>query len=221
MDEGLGRRVDIDFRDKAYPMTAVLEAPEPERRYRYWYPSGAWWDQGRTGTCVGHAWGHWVEDGPVTHRGQEHVVDPIEIYLACTKIDPWPGNDNGDLNFGTSVRAGAKVLQSQGIITEYRWAWDIDTVVKALLTTGPLVVGSYWYSGMYSLEDGFWLRPTGSRVGGHAYVLNGINLDRDLIRIKNSWGRGWGRDGYGYISISDMESLVTDSGEACLAVELG
>lgn len=218
-DPRLGRLEAPDDRDRNFPMRTLLP-DAPQRTWRYWYPDGHWWDQGNTGTCVGHAWAHWIEDGPVTHAGKKAVVDPIELYLACTKIDPWPENDNGDLFFGTSTRAGAKVLQDRGFISEYRWAWDIDTVVTALLTVGPVVVGTNWYSEMFQADAEDFIHVGGSVVGGHAYLLNGVNTKRGLIRLKNSWGRNWVNNGHAYISIEDMGRLISERGDACLAVEI-
>lgn len=218
MDVGLGRIESPDDRDLNYPMQALLPATS-SRTYRYWYQNGAWWDQGQFGTCVGHAWGHFVEDSPITHQGSTNVVDPVEIYLACTQIDPWPENDNGDLYFGTSTRAGAKVLQDQGIVTEYRWAWDVDTVILAILEEGPVVVGTNWYSEMFTVDEEDFIRVGGSVVGGHAYVLNGVNTKRGLFRLKNSWGRSWAKNGYAYISIEDMGRLIGEQGEAVIATE--
>jgi C1A family cysteine protease len=38
--------------------------------------------------------------------------------------------------------------------------------------------------------------------------------------MKNSWGRGWGIDGRASISFADMERLILDNGEACMAVQV-
>ena len=35
---------------------------------------------------------------------------------------------------------------------------------------------------------------------GHAVVVTGMNDTLQLIEFKNSWGKGWGKDGYGYMS---------------------
>jgi len=64
------------------------------------------------------------------------------------------------------------------------------------------------------------IKATGEKMGGHAYLLDGINVNKKLIRIKNSWGKNWGKKGFAYISFEDMEKLILDQGEACLAIEI-
>lgn len=68
-------------------------------------------------------------------------------------------------------------------------------------------------------EHGF-ITPTGASAGGHAYVLNGVNTDLGIFRIKNSWGRQWGDGGTALIKISDFADLMADYGEVCLAEEV-
>ena len=196
-------------------MQAVLAEPPPEVTRRFWWTGGLWADQGDTGTCVGHAWAHYIEDGPVTWEGE---IDPFLIYREACLRDPWPENDDGDTNFGTSVRAGAKYLKEIGKITEYRWAWDLDTVVQALLATGPVVVGTNWYLSMFNPNKGV-LSIDGGVVGGHAYLLNGVNTETQMLRVKNSWGRGWGNRGHASLRFGDFARLLSEDGEAVLAVE--
>lgn len=214
----LGRRHAPDDRDRAYPLRPMLAAPPPERRWRYWWPNGWWGDQGDTPRCVSYAWLHWVEDGPVTHPYDATVpsLPPRELYDRAQRRDEWPGT-NYD---GTSVRAGAKVLRDEGLIESYRWAWDVETVVQALLTAGPVVVGTWWWTEMFQPDQDGFVQARGTREGGHAYVLNGVNLDRGVVRLKNSWGRWWGRRGHAWLTLDDLDTLISEQGEACLAIEL-
>lgn len=212
MNHGLGRLAAKDARDAGYPMRAALSVPTG-RLYRYWNDTAWFGDQGATPACVGFAWAHWLTDGPVTHKG---TPDPLFIYQAAQKRDEWPGEDYA----GTSVRAGAKVLKEAGSLKEYRWAANIEDVVQAVLELGPVVVGTNWYSAMFTPVYGDRIAPTGSVAGGHAYLLNGINLKRGLFRLKNSWGRDWAGDGRAMISVEDMERLLfLEDGEACIGVE--
>jgi hypothetical protein len=215
-DHGLGRRYAEDVRDIQYPMRALLPAEASTRPYRYWNASGWWGDQGNTPQCVAYAWTHWLEDGPVGQRGPAPVVPPAAIYKEAQAVDEWPGSDYD----GTSVRAGAKVLQARGFISTYTWAQTFSDIREALLEVGPVVVGTNWYETMFDPDEAGLIHIGGSIAGGHAYVYDGISVPHMLVRIKNSWGRGWSNNGFAYISFADAERLLHEDGEAALAVEI-
>lgn len=221
-EPALGRLYLADPRDGQYLIRTALSGA-PARGWRYWWTGGWWGDQGATPRCVAYAWLHKVADGPRTTRRTAAVdaapaMDPATLYCAAQAIDPWVGDCDDPRYDGTSVRAGAKVLQRAGVIAGYRWAWDAETTARALVEVGPVVVGTMWYEGMTSPDASGRIAPTGRAQGGHAYVLNGVNVDRGVVRVKNSWGRGWGRDGAAWLSIDDLDGLLADRGEACLPV---
>lgn len=214
--ERLGRVIIPDLRDTRYLMKSLLPKKAPERTYRYWWANGWWGDQGLSPECVAYSWLHWAEDGPITAEGTVPILNPNIVYQACQLVDEWEGEQYD----GTSVRAGAKVLQSSNLIKEYRWAWDLDTAVNAVLELGPVVLGTHWTDSMFYPDKDNIIKYEGSIIGGHAYLLNGVNTKTGMARIKNSWGRGWGNNGHAYISFEDLERLIKVDGEACIAVAL-
>jgi hypothetical protein len=184
---------------------------------RYWDANGWWGDQRNTPQCVGYSWAHWLEDGPVQQSGIPPIIKPIDIYKNAQKLDEWYG-ENYD---GTSVRGAVKYLKNIGKVKSYYWAFDLQTLIDTVMKLGPVVVGTNWYNGMFYPNGNGLIKIGGSLVGGHAYVINGVNTKTKQFRIKNSWGKAWGKGGHAFISFNDMTRLIREQGEICLATEIG
>ena len=212
---GLGRELSVDKRDLNYLISNKLPTPKISISERYWDDERWWGDQGNTPQCVGYAWSHWIDDGPIIHAGKRPNVNPTTLYRESQKRDQWPGENYN----GTSVRGGAKYLQEIGKIKSYLWAFDVQTLMNTVLTQGPVVVGTNWYYNMFFPDRNGLIRASGRWMGGHAYVINGVNTKTQLFRIKNSWGRNWGQRGRAFISFSDMTRLIREGGEICLGTE--
>jgi len=117
------------------------------------------------------------------------------------------------------VRAGARVLRESGNLKEYRWAFNLEDTISWLYTTGPVVIGTWWYKDMFYPDKKGFIHPTGSNAGGHAYILQGVNLGEKKVRMVNSWGENWGQKGRAWISFDNLEKLISDQGEVCTAIE--
>jgi len=170
---GLGHVEHHDERDALFPMAAAL----PERPFiteKMWWDNGWWGDQGNTSMCTAFSWSHWLEDGPMIQDGlgerEKPVFNLMQLYKKAQANDGIPGVGYN----GTTVRAVAKVLKAANVINEYRWANSVEDIITCLLTVGPVVVGTRWYSSMYQPDSRGYVSPTGGMAGGHAYVLNGV-----------------------------------------------
>ena len=213
--ELLGRIYIEDNRDSNYLISDLPKTAALKPTSIYWDDNEWWGNQGNTPQCVGYAWAHWIEDGPITHNGIVPIVNPTTIYKEAQKIDEWIGESYN----GTSVRAGAKYLKNTNKISAYYWAFDLNTLIDSVLTRGPVVVGTNWYNGMFYPDKNGLIRISGRIAGGHAYVINGVDTKTKLFRIKNSWGKNWGKGGHAFISFNDMTRLIKEQGEICLALE--
>lgn len=213
-NKGLGRLHKPDERDKRYLIRDILPKQIPIT-HKAWYANGWWGNQQDTPMCVGYSLAHWIEDGPVGHIGSAPIVHPDDIYYNAQKLDEWDGEDYE----GTSVRGGAKYLKSIDFIKEYRWAFNLQDTIDTLLTVGPVVVGTNWYYGMFDPDRDYTVHLVGRVAGGHAYVLDAVNTNKKRFRIKNSWGRDWGHNGFAYIHFDDMERLLNEDGECMIAIE--
>jgi len=212
-NKGLGRVYIPDPRDRAYDMREVvkLRAAPTSKVWRV----GGVLDQGSTPQCVGYAWLQFLLSAPIMKRNRT-LPTATTIYKAAQKVDEWPGERYD----GTSVRAGAKVLQSLGLIKEYVWAKDLDTLKRFVMQRGPVVIGVDWFGGMDRTRGGY-IVPEGASLGGHAILINGWSQSQKAFRMINSWGAEWGEKGKCWLDEADAEYLLFQAnGEACSAIEV-
>jgi hypothetical protein len=184
-------------------------------------------DQGDTGTCVGHAWRNFLRCAPI--QTEKAGPSQFDIYRSAVLKDSWSDNDDeaqlpdGDpgLDFGTSVRAGAEAVTDFGRLKSYVWAFSLQPTVEWVLTQGPVVLGTNWYSTLSRPDADGIARITARAtvIGGHAYLLRGVDTRRALARCTNSWGDGWGKSGEFFLPFEDLERLILEDGETCAAVQ--
>lgn len=218
--KGLGRHPAPDERDKNYPLRALM-AGDPELaslpEYKYWW-SPYNLDQNGYPRCVGYSVKTELMNGPVRRAAASPTAD--ELYAWAQRNDEWSGEDYD----GTSVRAGMKAAVHYTEVTEYRWAFTMDDVIRWLSLYGPLVVGTDWYEGMsrpHTGKDGrSWIEPAGAYQGGHAYGLNGVNIEQEKVRVENNWGREYGDKGFAWMSFHSLEYLLATGGDAACPLDV-
>ena len=204
-----GRLEIPDKRDKKFLLSAPRSASGLPRS-KTWYNRGWHGDQGRESSCVGYGWSHWLHSSPI-----RQFLNPVGIYRLSQFLDSWDGENYK----GTSVRAGAKVLSLLGAITEYQWTWDAKVIAHHILSKGPVVIGVKWYEGMNKPNRAGLMSVDGNMMGGHCVCLIGYNSTKEMFKVKNSYGARWGNKGFGLLTLSDLNNLLLDGGEACVGVE--
>lgn len=84
----------------------------------------------------------------------------------------------------------------------------VSRFVSALSSNQPIFFGAAIDSSFFKDENGFIPTPnlqTFSSIGGHAVVLVGYGqynpaaLDKKYFKFINSWGSGWGQNGFGFL----------------------
>lgn len=94
------------------------------------------------------------------------------------------------------------------------WHWvtyssaTVDALKSALFTYGPLVTTMDVYADFYSYTSGIYSYVSGGRVGGHAILLVGYDDANQCFIAKNSWGTGWGENGYFRVAYSQLSNDV-------------
>lgn len=220
-----GRKFDwlprFDPRSRSFPLQAE-PGSSVEITSKYW-KTGIQLDQGAEGACVGHAIVQAMETSPIRADLPEPQASAFGWYELAQYLDHWEGENYS----GTSVLAGAKTAVKAGLVSEYRWCFGIQDVLTALMS-GPVVIGCAWKDSMLYPGPGGLIDITGKNVGGHAVVATGVGLDRhfvgqgrlDVIRIKQSWGRGHGANGSVYLRVEDLRVLLeVQGGEACVLTQ--
>ena len=166
-------------------------------------------DQRTTPRCVGYGLAGFGINTPIEDNYTD--ADGDRFYGLCKAID-------GDMEEGSTVRTGAKVLVKEGRIKKYAFANSVDEITYWLLHNGPVIAGASWTMDMFRPDSNNVIHPTGEVAGGHCFVLN-AKYKTDMFRLRCAWGDGWGVNGEVLISIADFAKLFRAGGEVLTAVE--
>lgn len=170
-------------------------------------------DQGNTPHCVGYAWGNFGISLPVFDDWDNTYGD--KIYYKAKEIDGEPMEENG-----STTRSGVKAFTYFGKLSTYAFVTSFDDLTTWLLTKGPVITGTYWYTGMFYPNSNGLVTVTGKVEGGHEWMISGINTKQELLTCTNSWGTDWGDNGQFLISFDDYKRLLSEQGDACTAFEI-
>jgi len=219
-----GRRVSKDERDRQYLMRRLLP-PATEvvlPTSKTWRIAAKNLDQGDYGTCVGNGWANFLRCAPIQTTADESMA--LKIYDAAIQLDEWTDNDNDtDRQMGTSVRAGAEAVTNMGRLKSYLWAFELQPAVEWVLTMGPVVLGTNFYTSMFrpDAQGIVQIKPRDRIEGGHCYLWRGVDTKKALAHCVNSWGDSWNpvMSGDFLIPLRDVERLIHEDGEVSTAVQ--
>jgi hypothetical protein len=222
----LGRNVNHDHRSREF--AHVRRAIRPMSVL--WPLDAPAMDQGAHAACTGFAAAQWLNCSAARanrtrfNRTQMRQLNlyvrgghGMLLYRKATEEDDfgwtYPPNDYGSSGLGV-----AKALMKFGAIDRYEWTFSFEGFLSAAQRQ-PVLVGTEWTESMFSPDRNGIIRATSPfGLGGHEYLVRGINWPRKLIRIRNSWGTGWGIKGDAYIPFADMEKLLAAQGDCTVPI---
>jgi hypothetical protein len=238
-DPRLGRHVYHDSESRRYTYdTSGLKIVSAKHRRRI-----PVLDQGSLGSCTGNAGIGCLGTDPFFgsaladhERFQEQLrrelpaleskysldeAGAVWLYSDATKVDDYPGT-YPPTDTGSDGLTVAKVLQRAGEIAGYQHTFSLDAALRALGQT-PVITGTIWTEAMFYPDLDGRIHPTLGRssvAGGHEYVLDEIDAERERVWLTNSWGTGFGIQGHAYLTFADFGSLLAEQGDVTVFVPL-
>jgi hypothetical protein len=214
----LGRHVLHDPASRAFD-AAHLERPRPliTTLHASRVPP---WDQGDIGSCTANAALGCLVTAPNHCQRALDEDDARTLYRAETRIDDsripghWEPEDTGSTGLWSM-----KALHQAGLISSYHHAFRLSTVLHLLLDR-PVSTGVTWYESMFQVDDEHTIKVDFDSpvAGGHQVCLVGLDVDREAVRVRNSWGTGWADGGYAWLLWKDYDRLLMEDGDAVCPV---
>lgn len=219
-------------------------ADTPERKPAPHFPAHPTLNQRNRGACVWFSIATAMNASPRRIKPELTDAFALEQYHITQHEDPWDGCEWGSAcpiqpgpqYGGTAVLTGLKVAKRLGMVTEYRWCFTIDEVVRACRERGVLF-GVPWYRSMFNTREGGHLPvdPSSGLAGYHATYgvafryapVPGLGpKKREHVVNQNTWGpwggKWFGVPGHSLILVEDLERhLLPRSvyGEAAVLME--
>ena len=169
-------------------------------------------------------------------EGKDYNYSEAWIYWNSKRLDPWPDEEGTSIRFAMQVlqRKGvptekawpyrdigdigrpenwSKLIARWALIGSY-WRIYTLTELKVALLENPVVIGiPCFYEIFFVGQDGIVHYPANTRqvYGGHAVCAIGYSDSTQLVKFKNSWGKKWGANGYGYLPYKYIEDFLWDA----------
>jgi hypothetical protein len=124
----------------------------------------------------------------------------------------FPPDDTGSSGLG--VARAAKAL---GYISAYHHAFGLGHALAAL-TLSPVIVGFEWLEGCDDPDKDGLVRYEGRSRGGHEVEAYGLDVERELVHLYNSWSPSWGLRGTFSLTFDDFGRALEAAGDVVVPV---
>jgi hypothetical protein len=234
----------LDFRDKMYEATLV-EVPVRVDLNNYLACKVPILDQGQEGACTGFGLAT-VAHYLLRRRRvvpDRTTLSPRMLYEMAKKYDEWPGEKYE----GSSARGAMKGWYKHGVCAEKLWPYqtksadqrltnerardgsirplgayfrvnhkDLVAMHSAISEVGILYATATVHAGWDNVGANGLIKMDRQVLGGHAFAI--VAYDERGLWIQNSWGKTWGKGGFGLLSYDDWLANGSDVWVARLGV---
>ncbi len=154
-------------------------------------------------------------------------ISPFAIYYGARKAE----GDEDRLQVGASFSGSITGMRSMGAYALKDWPTETqktpqtnarplckissvkeleplraEEIIRYLKEGHPVVMGLSVYDSSFGGQGGLFTVGT-NILGGHAVCVVGYSEGKQLFKVANSWGVGWGDKGFGYIAKRDLNQL--------------
>ncbi len=119
---------------------------------------------------------------------------------------PYTATNNACSAACYNYQTGTYRVQSWAYVTTT--SVSVEAIKNALVTYGPLVTTMDVYADFFNYRSGVYAYASGTYQGGHAILIVGYDDATQSFRAKNSWGTGWGEEGFFRIAYSAVGNPV-------------
>jgi hypothetical protein len=176
-------------------------------------------NQGTLGSCTANALCGALNSRPDCSGKQPlDETDAVTLYDAETRLEgkPHPPNDPG----GSGLLV-CQAAQQERLITSYTHAFGVQQALEALVLR-PVITGINWYTSFDTPDPTglIEIAPQATVRGGHEVLADGIDAEKQLVWLWNSWGKTFGVGGRFCMSFATWEQLLDRKNQGDVTVPI-
>lgn len=105
---------------------------------------------------------------------------------------------------GMTPRNAFEIAQADDFVTSFAMLRSVIAMRTAIVANGPVLIALP----VYNFLSNFWESKGNSPIGYHAVTLVGYDDKEGDFILRNSWGTGWGLNGYSYFPYNCLDKVI-------------